>query len=40
MRLVDSLDEDDRNALTHVIDTILTKQRMKELVVGKKKWLK
>jgi transcriptional regulator with XRE-family HTH domain len=34
MRLVDSLDEDDRNALIHMIDT-LTKQRMKELIVGK-----
>ncbi len=35
MRLVDALDEDDRNALIHMIDTMLTKQRMKELVVGK-----
>ncbi len=35
MRLVDSLDEDDRNVLIHMIDTMLTKQRMKELVVGK-----
>lgn len=35
MRLVDSLDEDDRNALIHMIDTMLTKQRMKELIVGK-----
>ena len=35
VRLVDSLDEDDRNALIHMIDTMLTKQRMKELVVGK-----
>ena len=35
MRLVDSLEEDDRNALIHMIDTMLTKQRMKELVVGK-----
>lgn len=35
MRLVDSLDEDDRNALIHMIDTMLTKQRMRELVAGK-----
>jgi hypothetical protein len=35
MRLVDALDEDDRNALIHMIDTMLTKQRMKELVIGK-----
>lgn len=35
MRLVDALDEDDRNALIHMIDTMLTKQRMKELIVGK-----
>ncbi len=35
MRLVDSLDEEDRNALIHMIDTMLTKQRMKELIVGK-----
>lgn len=35
MRLVDSLDEDDRNVLIYMIDTMLTKQRMKELVIGK-----
>lgn len=35
MKLVDSLDEDDRNALIHMIDTMLTKQRMKDLIVGK-----
>jgi transcriptional regulator with XRE-family HTH domain len=35
MRLVDALDEDDRNALIHMIDTMLTKQRLEELVVGK-----
>jgi len=37
MRLIDSLDEDDRNTLIHMIDTMLTKQRMKELIVGKEK---
>ena len=35
MRLVDSLDEEDRNALLHMIDIMLTKQRMRELIVGK-----
>lgn len=35
MTFVDLLGEDDRNALIHMIDTMLTKQRMKELVVGK-----
>lgn len=36
MCLVDSLDEEDRATLTHMINTMLTKQRMKELIVGEK----
>jgi transcriptional regulator with XRE-family HTH domain len=32
MRLIDSLDEDDRGALVHMIDTMLTKKRMRELL--------
>jgi hypothetical protein len=35
MRLVDSIDEDDRNALIHMINTMLAKQPMNGLVVGK-----
>jgi len=32
MRLIDSLDEEDRRALVHMIDTMLTKKRMRELL--------
>lgn len=32
---VNSLDEDNRNALIHMVDTMLTKQRMRELAAGK-----
>ncbi len=35
MRLIDSLEEADRNALIHIIDSMLTKQRMRELLDGK-----
>ncbi|MFZ2633124.1 MAG: helix-turn-helix domain-containing protein [Desulfosalsimonadaceae bacterium] len=35
MRLIDALEETDRNMLIHMMDTMLTKQRMKELIVGK-----
>jgi len=34
MRLIDSLDEQDRGALVHMIDTMLTKKRMRELLDG------
>ncbi len=32
MRLVDTLEEKDREALSHVIETMLTKQRMKKVL--------
>ena len=32
MRLIDSLEESDRNALIHIIDSMLTKKRMRELL--------
>lgn len=35
MRRVALLDEDDRIALFHKIDTMLTKQQIKELIVGR-----
>ncbi len=34
MRLLDSLDEDDRKAMTHIIDALLTKKRIRELLNG------
>jgi len=34
MRLLDTLEEDDRNAMTHMIDALLTKKRIKELLEG------
>lgn len=34
VRLIDSLDEEDRHALVHMIDTMLTKKRMRELLGG------
>lgn len=34
VRLIDSLDEEDRHALVHMIDTMLTKKRMRELLDG------
>jgi hypothetical protein len=35
MRLIDSLEEADRNALIYIIDSMLTKKRMRELLDGK-----
>ena len=35
MRLIDSLEESDRNALVHIIDSMLTKKRMRELLDSK-----
>lgn len=32
IRLIDALEEKDRNALMHMIDTMLTKKRMRELL--------
>jgi len=34
IHLLDSLDEEDRSALIHMIDTMLTKKRMRELLDG------
>ena len=35
MRLIDSLKESDRNELIHIIDSMPTKKRMRELLDGK-----
>ena len=35
VKLIDSLDEADRDALLHMIDTMLTKKRVLELLSGK-----
>jgi transcriptional regulator with XRE-family HTH domain len=35
VRLIESLDETDRNALLHMIDTMLTKKRVLDLLSGK-----
>ena len=32
VKLIDSLDEDDQNALIHIIDSMLTKKKMKEVL--------
>ena len=37
VKLIDSLDEDDKKAVTHIIDALLTKKRIRELIDGKPK---
>jgi transcriptional regulator with XRE-family HTH domain len=37
MRLIDALDDDDRKAITHIIDALLTKKRIRELLNGDQK---
>jgi transcriptional regulator with XRE-family HTH domain len=34
IRLIDSMDEDDKQAVTHIIDALLTKKRIRELLEG------
>lgn len=34
IRLLDAMDEDDRKAITHIIDALLTKKRIRELIDG------
>jgi hypothetical protein len=34
LRLIETLDEEDRGALVHMIDTMLTKKRMRDLLDG------
>ena len=34
IRLLDSLEDDDRKAITHIIDALLTKKRIRELLNG------
>ena len=35
VQLIDTLEEEDRKALMHMIDTMLTKKRMRDLLEGK-----
>jgi len=37
MKLLDSLEDDDRKAMTHIIDALLTKKRIRELLDGDQK---
>lgn len=34
VRLLDAMDEDDRKAITHLIDALLTKKKIRELIDG------